>query len=115
LVYNHKQSKQSAKHPRSAFEYCCKEETRIGENHKFGEPPLLRNNKLDTKALNKLVIKRGPEWAVDEGIIGVGEFKRFKISVDLYKSCTAKIADLTELDNEWVFGDPGVGKSRYAR
>jgi len=52
---------------------------------------------------------------VDEGIIGVGEFKRFKISVDLYKSCTAKIADLTELDNEWVFGDPGVGKSRYAR
>jgi len=52
---------------------------------------------------------------VDDGIIGVGDYKRFKISVDLYKSVTAKVADLTELDNEWVFGDPGVGKSRYAR
>jgi len=52
---------------------------------------------------------------VDDGIIGVGDYKRFKISVDLYKSTTAKVADLDELDNEWVFGDPGVGKSRYAR
>jgi len=52
---------------------------------------------------------------VDQGVIGVGEYKRFKISVELYKSTTRKIADLDELDNEWVFGDPGVGKSRYAR
>jgi len=44
---------ESAKHPKLAFEYCCKEDTRIGENHKFGEPPLLRNNKRDQKELNK--------------------------------------------------------------
>jgi len=76
---------------------------------------LLRNNKRDQKELNKQIIKRGPEWAVDEGVIGVGEYKRFKISVELYKSTVRKIADLDVLDNEWVFGDPGVGKSRYAR
>jgi len=52
---------------------------------------------------------------VAEGIIGVGEYKRFKISTDLYKSVVAKVSDLSELDNEWIFGDPGVGKSRYAR
>lgn len=24
---------EQAKHPRAAFEYCCKEDTRLGENH----------------------------------------------------------------------------------
>jgi len=44
---------ESAKHPRRAYEYCSKEDTRVGENHKFGEPPLLRNNKSDVKELNR--------------------------------------------------------------
>lgn len=104
-----------AKHPRAAFDYCCKSETRVGENYQFGKPPILRNNKLDRAELNKQIINNGPEWAVDEGLINVGEYKRFKISVELYKSTVAQITDIPELVNEWVHGDPGVGKSKYAR
>jgi len=52
---------------------------------------------------------------VDEGFIKVGDYKRVKISIELYKSSTRKIADNSTLEHEWVYGDPGVGKSRYAR
>lgn len=52
---------------------------------------------------------------MDEGFIKVGDYKRVKISIELYKSSTRKIADNSTLEHEWVYGDPGVGKSRYAR
>jgi len=106
---------ESAKHPAKAVEYCSKLESRIGQNYKFGTPPLLRNNKIDIATLNKQIIDMGAERAVEDGVIKIGDYKRFKISIELYKSSTAKLDEIPDLLNEWVYGDPGVGKSKYAR
>ena len=106
---------ESCKHPRKSFEYCCKEETRVGPNHKFGTPPVLRNNKSDIAEFNKQIINLGAERAVEDGLIKIGDYKRFKISVELYKSSTRVLESLGSLDHEWIWGDPGVGKSKYAR
>lgn len=57
----------------------------------------------------------GVERAVEDGVIKIGDYKRYKISVELYKQSTNKLESNPELINEWVHGDPGVGKSRYAR
>lgn len=106
---------ESCKHPRKSFEYCSKEETRIGPNHQFGKPPVLRNNKQDIAAFNQQIIDIGPERAVQDGLIKIGDYKRFKISVELYKSSTRILEPIDSLEHEWVWGDPGVGKSKYAR
>jgi len=57
----------------------------------------------------------GAERAVEDGLIKIGDYKRFKISVELYKSSTRVLECVDTLEHEWVWGDPGVGKSKYAR
>lgn len=54
----------------------------------------------------------GAEKAVEEGHIDLKDYIRIKGCIDLYKSCTTKVDALEELDNEWIYGLPGVGKTR---
>lgn len=38
---------------------------------------------------------------------------KLKSNIDLYRNCTEKPDDLKKLDNEWVYGKPGIGKTKY--
>lgn len=53
----------------------------------------------------------GAEKALDAGHISVKDYGRVKSNIDLYLNCTQKLEALTELDNEWIYGRPGVGKT----
>lgn len=54
----------------------------------------------------------GAEKALEAGLVSVKDYARVKGCIDLYLNCTSKPAELTELDNEWIYGKPGVGKTR---
>ncbi len=38
---------------------------------------------------------------------------KLKLNIDLYRNCTEKPDDLKKLDNEWIYGLPGIGKTKY--
>jgi len=62
-----------------------------------------------------MLLEKGVEQAVKDGDIALEDYKKVKESVDLYRLVTIKHPDLERLDNHWIFGEPGVGKSRMAR
>lgn len=104
-----------AKHPRAAWRYCGKEETRIGECSEFGTPPFLSNSKVDQAEKNAIILEKGPEEAVTCGLISIGDYQRYKRACELFKNQQSTLQPRDELDNEWVYGPPGTGKSKYAR
>jgi len=57
------------------WEYCGKEDTRIEGPMDFGLPPAARNKAGDLKERNKLILEKGPLWAVEEGLVCVTKFK----------------------------------------
>jgi len=52
----------------------------------------------------------GAEKALEEGSISVKDYPRVKSAIDLFKACTHK-PDCTPMDNEWIYGEPGAGKT----
>ncbi len=105
---------ESAKDAFKAFEYCSKEETRVEGPVKWGIPPAARV-KGNLKARNKMLLEKGAEQAVEDGDIAIKEYPKVKAALDLYRLVTIRHPDLEKLDNHWIHGEPGVGKSRMAR
>lgn len=62
-----------------------------------------------------MLLEKGAEKAVEDGDIDISQYAKLKHNIDLFKSVTTPIGDLAELDNEWIWGPPGTGKSRGAR
>lgn len=93
--------------------YCNKEDTRLEGPWSFGIRPARANKKGDTARRNKELIAMGAEKAVEQGFITINNYAKVKSNIDLYKNCTAKPEDLEELNNEWHYGPPGVGKTRH--
>lgn len=62
-----------------------------------------------------MLLEKGVEQAVEDGDIALKDYAKVKASVDLYKLVTMRHPDLEALDNHWIYGDAGVGKSRMAR
>lgn len=78
----------------------------------FGVKPASLNKKGDLARRNKDIITMGAEKALEDGHISIKDYGRVKSCIDLYKNCTQKPPALTELDNEWIYGKPGVGKTK---
>lgn len=103
-----------AKNAMAAWNYCGKEDTRMDGPVESGLPPAAKNVKGDTKARNELILEKGVERAVEEGIIPIEKYRQIRQSVDLYKANIKKVESLSKLDNYWYVGPTGAGKSRKA-
>ena len=57
----------------------------------------------------------GPEKAVTEGLISITQYKTVKQSIDAFKIASTKPLESETTRGTWIYGPPGVGKSRYAR
>lgn len=62
-----------------------------------------------------MLLQKGAEQAVKDGDISIQDYPKYKHAIDLFNATANKHTDLTCLDNEWIVGKPGVGKSHYAR
>lgn len=58
------------------------------------------------------LVEMGAENALENGCITVQNYGRVKSNIDLYKNCTRRPEALEHMDNEWIYGQPGVGKTR---
>lgn len=98
------------------WEYCQKKDTRVADSEPvtFGVAPAARKNVAgDTAARNKALLKVGAERAVDDGLIHLKDYQRVKSAIDLYNNCTKSISQLDKLDNFWIYGPPGSGKTSH--
>jgi len=73
--------------------------------------PARLNKKGDLARRNKELLEIGAEKALADGLVSVKDYPRVKSAIDLYKACTHK-PDSVPMDNEWIYGRPGIGKTR---
>lgn len=97
-----------------ADDYCNKEETRLEGPWTYGIKPARLNKKGDLARRNMELLEMGAEKAVENGIIPLAAYPKVKNAIDLYSNCTQTLSQLTHLDNTWIYGEPGIGKTTKA-
>lgn len=55
----------------------------------------------------------GAEKAVELGLIGINKYLELKRNIDAYKIATAKPLTTATTRGIWIYGESGLGKSRY--
>lgn len=98
----------------AASEYCSKEDTRT-DGPVAINPPKKRDAKLGRKERNQQIMELGPEKALDEGLISVSQYPNVVKAVALHSVRASSFQPLEKLDNLWLVGATGTGKSRHAR
>lgn len=102
--------------PLESWEYCQKEETRIEGPLITGSPPKPRKNvKGDTAKFNELCLTVGPERMVADNQLSLRDYSKVVKSIQLYKLNVDDPPALGRLENLWIWGQPGVGKSFSVR
>lgn len=92
-----------------AHDYCMKEDTRVEGPWTFGKKPMQRNSKEDWDQVKQLA-KAGKLDEVPADI-----YVRYYNNLTKIAKDNLKIEDKTHLRGVWVHGEPGTGKSRWAR
>jgi hypothetical protein len=97
--------------PEQNREYCTKQ----GDYFESGILPMSQKRKGEVeqdrwKEIWKLA-KKGELEEIDADV----RIKHYRTLKEINKDFMTKPADLTELDNHWIWGAPGLGKSRSAR
>ena len=82
-----------------------------------GDPPAPRRDKKgDRAAHNKLLLEIGATEAFTRGLIRAEDYCRVSRALDEINAKTAGMPNqLSHLDNHWLWGATGTGKSKYAR
>lgn len=62
-----------------------------------------------------MVMREGPAAMIGKGMIKVSEYSKLKRSYDQYMMDTIKVESRDTLDNEWIYGKSGLGKSKGVR
>jgi len=104
-----------AKSVLDSWKYCGKAETRVEGPVEFGVPAANPCKKGDKAKKNALLLAKGAEQAVKDGDVRLIDYPKLKHAIDLLNATTAQHADLACLDNEWIVGPAGHGKSHFAR
>lgn len=101
--------------------YCTKEESRIEGPYRHGERKVMagQRGKSDTLLALTKKLKEGTSVrdAVFENDEFLSTFCRYKSGILSIESwCQEKNQEILEhFDNEWIYGEPGTGKSHSAR
>lgn len=103
------------KYDNGASDYCLKEDTRVEGPWEFGLKPAQLNKKGSKAEQNAKLIEMGAEEAVKQGLISVDRYLNFKKNIDAFKIATKPALEADDVRGIWIWGPPGVGKSRYAR
>ena len=98
-----------------ADDYCNKEDTRVDGPWTFGIKPARLNKKGDKARRNKELIEMGPEEAVRQGLVPISKYLDLKKNIDAYKLATNIPTTSPTVRGIWIYGEPGVGKSKYVR
>jgi len=104
-----------AKSALNAWKYCGKDDTRIEGPLEYGQPPAQLNKRGEKGERNTMLVSKGAEQAVRDGDIAIEQYPKLKHAIDLFNAVTSRTSDLETLDNYWLCGPPGTGKSHRAR
>jgi len=64
---------------------------------------------------NKLILSKPLNELVDEGIVHLSQYKQYAEAIKAYTLDSIKVPDYMPKKCIWIFGETGVGKSRYIR
>lgn len=62
-----------------------------------------------------MLIEKGPKQLVDDGDIPLKDLKKYTEAIELYKQLENSPEALDTLDNYWIYGPSGTGKSLSSR
>ena len=106
-----------AKDPLDSWTYCTKAETRVSGPFVHGDPPRPRQDKLGDRAKHNALLKEiGAVAAFNRGLIRAEDYSRTSRGLDEIIAKDGPPAESrSNLDNYWLYGATGTGKSKYAR
>jgi len=107
--YDKKIHGEKVKVDNGADKYCMKEDTRVEGPWEFGTKPVQRNDKKDWDRVWEDA-KKGDLEKIPKDIL-ISHYKNIKAIQKDYMKHT----DSDDLRGRWIWGPPGVGKSRKAR
>ncbi len=81
----------------------------------FGIRPARRDKKGDLARRNAQLLAIGAKQAVDEGLVPLMDIRKLDQAKGYYQILAREAVATDEPKGVWIYGDPGAGKSHYAR